>query len=482
MKKTFLLSALIFLIFAQALNAQSISKFTLLYTNDEHGWFNETEEYSGAAGIYNLWEEKENYPDSGNFIVLSGGDMWTGPAVSTWYKGKPMTKIMKKMGYQAASAGNHEFDNKVKVLKKNTRKQGFPVLAANITEKKTGKIPKFVKPYIIIKTGNIKVGILGLANTETPKTTFPVNVKDYNFLDYKPTIEKWAEKIKSEGADLIIILAHIREDEQDLLAETAQKYDIPLITGGHSHQEVLKKLNGVLLIQSGSKYKNYIAVDFEFNHDTKKTSITDYRMVKNTEKGKNPEIELIGKKWNDKGAKILSQKIGYASAKIDVKSYEMENLICDSWFHTFPDADIVISNGGGIRQSILEGNITLESPIGVLPFNNTIYQLQLTGAQILDCVQNFCIGGFSYITKEMTDGTTLDPNKTYTVLTTDYLYSVETTNFRKYDKNPYPTGVVYRQPLIDYLMFIKTDKNNPLNNYLDKTPRITEEMKNGDFH
>ncbi len=481
MKKLFIIIFLSVSLFFRA-ESQKISRFKILYTNDEHGWFEPVEDFSGAAGMLSLWNENENYQYRDSFLVLSGGDMWTGPAVSTWYKGLPMTQIMKKMDYDAASAGNHEFDFSQKILSKNIRKEGFPILAANITEKKTNKIPSYLQPYIILNVVDLKVGIIGLANLETPETTFPANVKDLNFADYKSTIEKWAPIVKEQGADIIIILGHLILEEQEELIETAKKFNIPIISGGHSHQRIIETVDGITYFQTGSKLRNYIKLDVEYNHETSKTTVKNIELIENKTNKRDAEVSKINDFWKHKAEAILSEKIGYCNQKIDADSYEMENLICDSWLYSFPDADISITNGGGIRQSILEGNITLETAIGVLPFNNTIFQLKLTGKQILDCTQNFCVGGFSLITKKMSDGTDFDENKIYTVLTTDYLYSVNATNFKKYDTKPYETGVLYRQPLIDWLKSIKSDSNNPLNKYLDSVPRITEQAKTGEFH
>jgi 2',3'-cyclic-nucleotide 2'-phosphodiesterase (5'-nucleotidase family) len=150
----------------------------------------------------------------------------------------------------------------------------------------------------------------------------------------------------------------------------------------------------------------------------------------------------------------------------------MGNMVCDSWFYTFPDADISITNSGGIRQDIDAGAIQLETIVGLLPFNNTILKLELTGTELLDCIDNYLVGGMKTIEgNTLSDGTPIDANTTYTVLTTDYLYSLSNSNFSKYDPTPENTMVHYRQPLIDWIKSLSTSAGNPLNNYLDNIPR-----------
>ncbi|HJX40374.1 MAG TPA: hypothetical protein VJ345_02840, partial [Anaerolineales bacterium] len=62
---------------------ETVRQLTILYTNDEHGWMEPYQETAGAAGVARLWREREDVTADGPFLVLSGGDMWTGPALST---------------------------------------------------------------------------------------------------------------------------------------------------------------------------------------------------------------------------------------------------------------------------------------------------------------------------------------------------------------------------------------------------------------
>ena len=72
---------------------------------------------------------------------------------------------------------------------------------------------------------------------------------------------------------------------------------------------------------------------------------------------------------------------------------------------------------------------------------------------------------------KLNDGTPLDPNQTYRVLTIDYLYARTDNNFSNYDPDPYNTSIQYRQPVIDWIKSLNTSAANPLDQYLDNTPR-----------
>ncbi|MFC2152032.1 hypothetical protein ACFLSE_05840, partial [Bacteroidota bacterium] len=97
-------------------STDSLIHLTIFYTNDEHGWFQPINDLDGAAGLTGLWKNREGYDGSENFLILSGGDMWTGAAASTWFQGESMVEVMNTMEYDAAAIGNHEFDFKVEGL------------------------------------------------------------------------------------------------------------------------------------------------------------------------------------------------------------------------------------------------------------------------------------------------------------------------------------------------------------------------------
>lgn len=194
----------------------------VLYTNDEHGWMEPEGNYGGAAGLMGLWREHEGYSEEkNNYLILSGGDMWTGPAIATWFQGKSMVEVMNEMNYTAAAIGNHEFDFKIEELKKRMDESSFPFLSANIREKSSGNIPEYISPYIIKEVDGMKIGVIGLTTTSTPYTTFPDFVKEYDFINYTQALEEIVPQVKSEGADILIAMGHICLQEMQGLVSIA---------------------------------------------------------------------------------------------------------------------------------------------------------------------------------------------------------------------------------------------------------------------
>ncbi|MBN1250540.1 MAG: bifunctional metallophosphatase/5'-nucleotidase [Bacteroidales bacterium] len=446
-----------------------IKNIAIFYTNDEHGWMEANNDFGGAAGLVNLWNNEKFKSDS--VLIISGGDMWTGPAISTWYGGESMVEVMNNMGYSVAAIGNHEFDVKEKGLRQRAEELNFPLIAANFIEKDSRQIPSYAKPYIIKEINGVKVGIIGLASISTPHTTSPINVLQYEFTDYVEAINRYAPIVKRE-ADFVIIIAHICEDEMIELAKTAKKHGIKLIGGGHCHERVLKTVDDVLLMESGSGMRNYVKVELEFNKTSKSLKIKNKEIIENKKAELDSTTLKIIEKWKSKITGALSEEIGYCSKRIEKRSTEMQNMVIDSWLFNFSDADVAINNSTSIRQDIDSGIVKLETIVGLLPFDNMIYKLDILGKDLIEISTKFMIGGMTTIgSYTLSNGKPIYADSTYTILTTDYLYSVESTNLSKYDSIPENTYINYRQTTIDWIKSLKTTKENPLNNYLDNKVR-----------
>lgn len=473
-KRVFLLLFTIILLFPSYCSRENASVFqvVILYTNDEHGWLEGTGNYGGAAAMTGLWRQNEGYQAGGPFLILSGGDMWTGPAISTWFKGESMIEAMNAMGYQAAAIGNHEFDFQTAGLNDRLKQAAFPFLAANIRLKSTGASPGFAVHYIVKEVNNVKVGVIGLSALNTPYTAFPDYVKDYDFSAYESALREAVPQMKNAGAELLIVIGHICRSEMVALTTVAAELGIVLIGGGHCHETVNEVKNGVTIIEAGSYLKKYARIKIMFNTETDTVESIEPKIQDNLGGTADPGIGAIVSKWRTRTDEQLSEVIGYAEQEIGRDSAAMANMIADSWLWAFPAADISISNAGGIRQSISAGNISLADIIGVLPFENTIIQLELTGAQLVNCLDgSLFVGGMTTVGGYfLADGTPINSGIVYKVLMTDFIYSTYGC-FATFDPEPEMTGVNWRQPVIDWIKSLNTTSANPIDQYLDLVPR-----------
>ena len=232
----------------------------ILHTNDTHSGIlpMESGKNSGCGG-YARREEyiKKVRSENKNVILLDAGDFSQGSPFFSLFKGDVEIELMNALGYDAATIGNHEFDNGQDELARRTGNAEFPLLCANYTFNKSN-LNSLLKPYIIIERAGKKFGIIGL----TVNVKNVVAKKFQDGMEYQNHIEvanALAERLrKEEGCNVIIALTHIGFREDIELAEQSKEIDI--IVGGHSHttienKKVVKNLNGndVIVVQDGEK-------------------------------------------------------------------------------------------------------------------------------------------------------------------------------------------------------------------------------------
>ncbi|MBN1934029.1 MAG: bifunctional metallophosphatase/5'-nucleotidase [Anaerolineae bacterium] len=436
-------------------------RLIILYTSDEHGWIEATEETGGAAGLLGLWREKEGYGSADNILVLSGGDMWTGPAISTWFKGESTVETMNAMGYHAAAVGNHEFDFGLDVLRERVAQMNFPLLAANLIERATGQVPDFARPYLVQEVNGIKVGLIGLATVDTPLVTLPENVAAFEFQAYEPVLREVVPKVKAEGAQVLMVVSHLCPDEMYALAPAAKALGIAAIGGGHCHARIGQVVDGVALIEAGSNLEAYARAEVVVNAAGEVIEVTAYTRA-NEGGTPAPAVAEIVQNWRARTDEALAQPIGYVENEIAQRSEAMLDMVVDAWLMAYP-ADVALCNRGSFRQAIPAGEITLETIIGVLPFNNVLVDVELSGRELLENI-DCCNPVLGDIAPDE-----IDPLATYHVLVNDYMYGGgDGYRLKEHDPDAYHTGIDWRQPVIDWLISLGTSPDNPLDQYLGK--------------
>jgi len=471
-----------------------IRTITIFYTNDEEGYLEPVSDrsttYGGAANVMAALRRRGYRPDSDSSLLLSGGDMWTGPAISSWFQGGPVVQVANAMGYNAAALGNHEFDFGQDTIRKNEAAADFPFLSANAVVTGTGKPPDFCTPYIIREVNGVRVAIIGLTTRQTSSIVVQKYVAGLAFTDYVEALRRTVPQARADGAQLMIVIAHVCPDQLRTLIPVASELSIPLLAGGHCHSQVENyEEKGVRIIGTGAHWRSFAQIDITFDTNSGKVLKTRADLVPiEYPVGKDPytpdkEVQAIVAEWSAKVGKELGEVIGYTRTGIR-KDWPLFNLLVDAWLWVYPQADIAISNFGGYREALPPGDITRADIVATWPFENTIIDVELSGKQVADNL--LCCGGavsgLTYsrsggrITAKLKDGSDLDPKATYRVLVNSFMYTGGN-GYRFSAQNPdgYDTGIQYRDPVIKWLFSQHTSRQRPLETLLDSTPRGPDE-------
>lgn len=262
MKNSITYSTLLTILLIFNIFGYSQSSFIILHTNDTHSqidpFIHKSEgEVGGVLRRYNFINSIRSQNPS--VLVLDAGDFSQGTPFYNFFSGYAEIQLMNKMGYDACTLGNHEFDKGSASLAKQLKKANFKVVCANYTFKNR-KLARIIKPYTIIRINEIKVGIFGLT-TNLKGLVSPVTEQELIFKDPVETAKRMVQILKEkEQCDIIICLSHlgldqIRTDDISDKMLATQVEGIDFIIGGHSHDLLTSpiEINNVIIVQSGAK-------------------------------------------------------------------------------------------------------------------------------------------------------------------------------------------------------------------------------------
>jgi 5'-nucleotidase len=405
-----------------------------------------TRNFGGVARRKTLIDQiKAGKAADEEIMLVDAGDVFQGTLYFNQFKGAADLEFYNAMGYEAMAIGNHEFDAGQDALKTFVAGANFPLLSANLniastavlndvkspTELLTG--PGKIGSRMLLTKGTKKIGLFGLTPPDTAILTNTGPGITFN-TDLKTVAQAQIDALKAEGADIIIGLTHIGYAAD--LALVPQIGGLNAIIGGHSHTPLLPqpapkavgssttepypkivkdKDNKDVIVCTDWEWGKWLG-DITLNFDSGGALIGATGVVRPVWAdglGATPRALIDGE-----GAEITpdstiqdrittfykpaivtlqNTKVGAttvelngATAQVRTRETNLGNLICEAVLaRTRVDgAQLAIANGGGIRASIPAGDITVGQVLSVLPFGNTIALVTLTGAQLLEALEN----------------------------------------------------------------------------------------------
>ena len=220
------------------------TKITILHTNDVHSHIEpfgknsgENANKGGVARRATMIDKLRR--ENANTLLLDAGDIFQGTPYFNYFGGELEFKLMSMLKYDAATIGNHDFDNGIEGLYNMLPHAKFDFLSANYDFKNT-IMNTHVKPYKIFNKSGIKIGVFGLG-VELKGLVDKKAFKETNYMDPIEISKDMSRILKIEkGCDLVICLSHLGYDYKnsskvsDLKLARSTK-NIDLIIGGHTH-------------------------------------------------------------------------------------------------------------------------------------------------------------------------------------------------------------------------------------------------------
>lgn len=387
---------------------------TVLHTNDVHGRMVE-DDRNGVIGDALLSGIVNDTRSKGTTIVLDSGDSFQGLPISNSSKGEDMAAVMNAVGYDAMTVGNHEFDFGLDQLRRLSKQINFPIITSNVY---VDGVRLFQPSTIIDKTPGVdgdEVVVIGVTTPETATKTHPRNLTGVSFTDpiteVKAVVDQVESNARAEGKEYktYIVIGHLGIDTTtpvewrgSTLAEALSNYaplkgKRVLVLDGHSHTlHTATYGDNVTYNQTGSYLNNVGRVVYNSDRVLSHGVITHDEAKKNYQV--NPTVKAmldeIQAKYKAESSKVVIENspVKLSGDRMDVRVREtnLGNVVADALLDYGQSAfthksNLAVTNGGGLRETIAKDRpITKGDIIAVLPFGNSVAEIQVTGQNIYD--------------------------------------------------------------------------------------------------
>lgn len=383
---------------------ETIVDLNIFHTNDIHGGVDENIGFAKFKHFINLANE---YTRAEGYLVLDAGDIFHGTPFATVELGESVAQVLKVVGYDAMSPGNHDFNYGQDRLVELGKVADVELLAANVKtiEGKLRYGDCFVK-----EIGGMSVGLFGLTTPETVTKTNPENVVGLTFGTEEEIVAEaklMVQVLQERGVDVIIGLMHMGIDTDSRIKSTtiaSQVDDIDLIIDGHSHSELnqYEIVNGTILTSTGEHFKNVgvVTIQYDLMADEIIKLVPHQISMKQLEKcEEDTEVKSVIDRIKNNQKSILKEVIGTTAIKLEGGRSSVLNghtnlghLLTAAMLNE-TQADISLINGGTIRDSIDVGMITKGDVLKVLPFSNHIVTVEVTGKQLIEILNKGLVIG-----------------------------------------------------------------------------------------
>ena len=472
------------------------SRIRIIGTNDFHGALEARRDASGilrggAAALAATIDraKAECAAPACYWVLLDGGDEFQGTLASNLAFGRPVSEIFNELSYTAAALGNHEFDWGQDTLKARMRDERYSVLAANVRFTDGRDVP-WIRDDTLVTRGPFKIGIIGILTRETKTSAKASVIEGLRFDDPAPIIDSLAKKLRSQGANKVIVVGHVggfcdasgtnncRGEIFDVMRGLKEHVDV--VIAGHTHTLINTEINGTPILQAYSRGTAIDVVDLPL--DSANPVRREVRSVFPDSIAPNAAIArrvAAAAQAVAARARTVVATLGRDLASSD--DSPLGDLVADA-MRSAGHADFGVMNHGGVRAALRAGTVTYSDVFEVQPFANVLYKITAKGADMRRYFEkivggrqpNAWVSGVtivydstrapgSRITSVVVgNGRPLDDAATYTVVINDFMLTGGSgLGFPGQPLASEPTNVIDLDALVAYLKTLPQPVNVP---------------------
>ena len=376
-------------------------KTIILHSNDVHGAI---DGYAYMAWLKNDFLSR----GASDVILVDAGDFSQGSIYAIVSKGADAVTMMNAAGYDVVTLGNHEFDFGYDKLMENLSNAEFTALCCDVYLDETGEtiLPAST---VVEAQGGVKIGFVGIETPETATKVHPGLISEIRFAafdEFYTAVQSAVDSVKDD-ADLVVALAHLGVDAESAVngyrsIDMLEKVEgIDFTIDGHSHTVMTGAEDGQAVQSTGTKFA-YIGV-IVIDDETK--AIEDNFLLPTLSMEKDEDVDATAQEimagvdevYNAPFATTEVLLNGEKAPGNRTEETNLGDLVADALVWSVvkeggieqvePNQVVGITNGGGIRATIPEGDVTMKDINTVLPFGNTVAVIYVTGEELLEALE-----------------------------------------------------------------------------------------------
>ncbi|XP_014096982.3 apyrase isoform X1 [Bactrocera oleae] len=404
---------------------------SIIHINDFHARFEPTDTSGGtcdagnecigglARTVYTVKRLLEEQKDQ-NPVYFNAGDSFQG---TLWYnigRWNVTSQFLNMLPADAMTLGNHEFDHGIEGVVPFLESINSPMLVANMDARDEPDMQGKYKKSIIIERSNRKIGVIGVIL----ETTYDLaNTGNLIFQNESAAIREEAQKLKAQGANIIIAITHCGYNVDKLIAQHAAD-DVDVIVGSHSHTflytgdklpgpdtpygpyptEVVHENGHRILIVQAAAYAKYVGnITVYFDDEGNVVDYSGAPIYMGSSVPQDPEtlaaIIPVKEEVDKVGAIIQGEtKVELRKSTCSSDECNLGNFFCDAMIHAFTgltpyseglwsNVSIGIVNTGALRVPLNKGNITYSHIVTMSPFENKLTAFNIPGHKLLEALE-----------------------------------------------------------------------------------------------
>ncbi|WP_048647474.1 5'-nucleotidase C-terminal domain-containing protein [Nitratireductor soli] len=365
--------------------------------------------FGGAARLVTAVAEARKALDGQNVLFLNAGDNFQGSLFYTTYKGAAEAEFLNLMKTDAMVVGNHEFDDGEDGLATFLGKVEFPVLGSNVKATSASALGDRVKEYVILDVGGEKIALVGAVANDTAELSSPG--EHVSIIEDVAGITEAVKAATADGINKVIAITHVGYPRD--LEAIAKIPGVDAVVGGHTNTLLSNTIEGaagpyptmvdnpdghqVPVVQAASYSKYLGELKLVFNDDGVVTAATGDVKLIDASVAKDEAVVARVKELAGPIEELKNKVVAETAAPVDgsretcrAGECEMGNLVTDAMVARTRDQGVqfAITNGGGLRASIDQGEVTMGEVLGVLPFQNTLATFQIKGADVVASLES----------------------------------------------------------------------------------------------